>query len=167
MSDTPRSDAIALRLQGRTDLFCDDDSLAQYNDLLRLARAMERELAAESVYAMELQDAARWLVKQLDECQPHITSAFYMAYNVRGGSYTGPQYGKALDALRAALAKNPNRVKDSPQDGICGAHSPGSTTTRPDGGATSPEETCKGEGRQLSPDPIPGSAVTEHVPPNE
>jgi hypothetical protein len=64
----------------------------------------------EREYAIELQDAARWLVKQLDECEPHITSAFHMAFTARGGVYSGPQYGKALDVLRAALAKNPAPV---------------------------------------------------------
>lgn len=42
---TPETDAIALRLTGVRGLFCDDKSLAQYNDLLRLARALERRLA--------------------------------------------------------------------------------------------------------------------------
>ncbi len=43
-SSTPRVDAIALRLTGRAGLFCDDESLAQYNDLVREARQLERDL---------------------------------------------------------------------------------------------------------------------------
>lgn len=51
---TPRTDAIALRLVGKSGLFCDPESLEQYNDLVVVARQLERELAE----ALEERDAA-------------------------------------------------------------------------------------------------------------
>jgi len=48
-------------------------------------------------------DAAQALVVKLDECAPHITSAFLLQ-QVHGGQYTGPTYAAELGALRAALA---------------------------------------------------------------
>lgn len=43
-SETPKTDKIALRLTGHKGLFCDNASLAQYNDLLRLCKKMERRV---------------------------------------------------------------------------------------------------------------------------
>jgi hypothetical protein len=59
ISLTPRADKIALRLTGKTGLFCDGESLAQYNDLLHLARELERHLEAERSATAKLQEMLR------------------------------------------------------------------------------------------------------------
>lgn len=52
-----------------------------------------------------LGEAARTLVDKLDECEPHISSAFFMAFERMGSKYDGPQYGEQLTALKGALAR--------------------------------------------------------------
>jgi len=51
----------------------------------------------------ELTAAVRTFVAKLDECQPHIDDAFFMAFARKGDSYSGPQYGAELRRLRDAL----------------------------------------------------------------
>lgn len=55
------------------------------------------------VRVAELETVLEALIAKLDECNPHITSAFQMAFNVRGGSYDGPNYGEELKEAREAL----------------------------------------------------------------
>src|SRR5689334_17911616 len=51
---------------------------------------------------LSLREAGEALVTKLDESQPHIDGAFaFMA--LHGDEYSGPQYGEALNAFRAAL----------------------------------------------------------------
>jgi len=56
---TPETDVIALRLTGKTGLFCDSDSLAQYNDLVYCSRSLERRLSALTAENARLRETAR------------------------------------------------------------------------------------------------------------
>lgn len=51
-----------------------------------------------------LREATTNLVSKLDECKDHINGAFMMAYHIRGGKYTGPNYREELKQAEAALA---------------------------------------------------------------
>lgn len=64
---TPRTDAISHRLQNETGLFCDKKSLEQYNDLVDLAVAMERELNAVQT---RIRAAAHELEREIDGDSP-------------------------------------------------------------------------------------------------
>ena len=48
-------------------------------------------------------EALRALVEKLDECLPHMSRAFAFA-QVHGQGYSGPTFGKELEAARKALA---------------------------------------------------------------
>lgn len=52
----------------------------------------------------DIRPLARALVEKLDECLPGIESAFAFQW-AHGIEYSGPQYGEALEALRAALSQ--------------------------------------------------------------
>lgn len=55
-----------------------------------------------------LETALDDLVSKLDACEPFISSAFTNTYPLRGGKYTGPQYGEELKRARSLLpAKQP------------------------------------------------------------
>ncbi len=49
-----------------------------------------------------MREAGLALVAKLDECQPHIENAGVFMH-VHGMDYSGPQYGEALEELRALL----------------------------------------------------------------
>ncbi len=49
-----------------------------------------------------MEQAARALIAKLDECEPHISTAFLLM-QMKCGPYTGPNYGEELKALRAAV----------------------------------------------------------------
>jgi len=51
----------------------------------------------------DLEVALHNLVSKLDECKPHIDNAFYMAWNVRGHEYEGPDYGAEISSARRVL----------------------------------------------------------------
>ena len=73
-----------------------------------------------------LEKAARALVAKLDECKPHVSMAFLMAYHSRGRDYEGPNYGDEHEALRESLGMERPEEGDSP----CEPHSlPSSTPT--------------------------------------
>ncbi len=48
-------------------------------------------------------EALKALVEKLDEIEPHINSAFMMAYTIRGGQYDGPTYEQEMKDAREAL----------------------------------------------------------------
>ena len=48
--------------------------------------------------------AARALADKMDECDPHITDAYFIRA-VHVGPYTGPTFGEERNALSAALEK--------------------------------------------------------------
>lgn len=51
---TPLTDAIALRKRkDETTAFCDDESLSQYNDLLKLCRGFEKSLYLHALFPKE------------------------------------------------------------------------------------------------------------------
>lgn len=53
----------------------------------------------------QLTDVAQKLVDALEKTEPAIKSAFtYQA--IHGGNYSGPTYGKELEALKAVLASH-------------------------------------------------------------
>lgn len=82
-------------------------------------------------------DAA--FVAKLDECQPHIDGAFVFAH-VHGQTYTGPNYGEELKALKSALAAdslargekdNSTGAGGSANGGVVSASGPSSDTPAP------------------------------------
>lgn len=60
----------------------------------------EAALLAEFEGLTAQREAAQALITALDACTPFINSAFMQTYGL-GTKYTGPTYGKELDALRA------------------------------------------------------------------
>ena len=48
----------------------------------------------------EAREAIGAFVAKYEECEPHITGAFQMAFTVRGHQYTGPNYAAELARLR-------------------------------------------------------------------
>lgn len=65
-----------------------------------------------------LEGALRSLVDKLDECGPHVSGAFQMAYLSRGRDYTGPTYGEEHEAARAALAGSHAPAEGSISGGV-------------------------------------------------
>lgn len=49
------------------------------------------------------EEALKALVEKLDECAPHVNNVFFMAFENRGGKYTGPTYEVELREAREAL----------------------------------------------------------------
>jgi deoxyxylulose-5-phosphate synthase len=76
-----------------------NERLTIYSQLQRITADMQAATPSD-----EVAEAARALVAKLDECDKHISGAFFMAYGRMGASYTGPTYGEELETLRETLA---------------------------------------------------------------
>jgi len=51
----------------------------------------------------DVKEALKALVEKLDECEPHISNAFMLAWDIRGSTYSGPTYEQELKDAREAL----------------------------------------------------------------
>jgi hypothetical protein len=67
--------------------------------------ALMKHCEENAAYAERIHASASALVAKLDECRMPIANAFQMAYTLRGSTYAGPEYGTALEDLRATLAR--------------------------------------------------------------
>ena len=65
-------------------------------DFLRVSSAGKFDEMADTMERMLA--ALKDLVEKLNECKPHIDTAFFMTHELRGGKYDGPTYEKELKA---------------------------------------------------------------------
>ena len=69
----------------------------------RLSPRFPSDLSRALAEIEALRREGKALVDALDACEPHISSAFFMAWTRMGDAYKGPRYDKELAAFRARL----------------------------------------------------------------